>query len=117
MIQPDASEALSQAISAECARLSLVVSPEVAVRLAAYASSLWQWNERLNLTRHTDVEKFVSRDVADAVAICPHLATGERVLDVGTGGGVPGAPPWLGKGDPPIGAPLKPPLARSVSGS
>ena len=90
MIQPDASEALSQAISAECARLSLVVSPEVAVRLAAYASSLWQWNERLNLTRHTDVEKFVSRDVADAVAICPHLATGERVLDVGTGGGVPG---------------------------
>ena len=90
MIQPDASEALSQAICAQCARLSLVVSPEVALRLAAYASSLWQWNERLNLTRHTDVEKFVSRDVADAVAICPHLATGERVLDVGTGGGVPG---------------------------
>ena len=58
--------------------------------LAAYAASLWAWNERLNLTRHTDVEKFVARDVADAVAIAPHLARGERLLDVGTGGGVPG---------------------------
>ena len=58
--------------------------------LAAYAASLWAWNERLNLTRHTDVEKFVTRDVADAVAIAPHLARGERLLDVGTGGGVPG---------------------------
>ena len=90
MTQPDAIEALAQALGAECARLSLEVSPEAAGRLAAYASSLWQWNERINLTRHTDVEKFVSRDVADAVAICPHLAAGERVLDVGTGGGVPG---------------------------
>jgi 16S rRNA (guanine527-N7)-methyltransferase len=36
------------------------------------------------------VEKFVSRDVADAVAIAPHLETGAHVLDVGTGGGVPG---------------------------
>ncbi|NBW96870.1 MAG: 16S rRNA (guanine(527)-N(7))-methyltransferase RsmG, partial [Planctomycetia bacterium] len=41
-------------------------------------------------TRHTDAPKFVSRDVADAAAICPHLARGEHVLDVGTGGGVPG---------------------------
>jgi 16S rRNA (guanine527-N7)-methyltransferase len=36
------------------------------------------------------VGKFVSRDVADAAAIAPHLLPGERVLDVGTGGGVPG---------------------------
>lgn len=59
-------------------------------KLAAYATSLWSWNERLNLTRHTDVEKFVARDVADSVMIAPHLAHGERILDVGTGGGVPG---------------------------
>jgi 16S rRNA (guanine527-N7)-methyltransferase len=32
----------------------------------------------------------VSRDVADAVAVAGHLGSGERVLDVGTGGGVPG---------------------------
>jgi len=58
--------------------------------IAAYVSRLWAWNERLNLTRHLDVATFVARDVADAAALVPHLARGERVLDVGTGGGVPG---------------------------
>jgi 16S rRNA (guanine527-N7)-methyltransferase len=81
---------LEAAIAAECDRLGLAVPGETVPRLAAYAASLWAWNERLNLTRHTDVEKFVSRDLGDAAAIAPHLARGERVLDVGTGGGVPG---------------------------
>jgi 16S rRNA (guanine527-N7)-methyltransferase len=81
---------LAGAIAAECDRLGLGVPPGAVPGLAAYAASLWAWNERLNLTRHTDVEKFVSRDVGDAVAIAAHLAAGERVLDVGTGGGAPG---------------------------
>ncbi|MDR0328923.1 MAG: class I SAM-dependent methyltransferase, partial [Planctomycetaceae bacterium] len=38
--------------------------PKVQVRkLDAYCQLLWEWNERINLTRHTDYEKFVSRDV------------------------------------------------------
>ena len=81
----------ARAIAAECDRLGLDIPPDSIQRLAAYAASLWSWNERLNLTRHTGAGKFVSRDVADAAAIGPHLARGERVLDVGTGGGVPGA--------------------------
>ena len=88
-LEPSRADLVS-AVAAECERLGLVVSPEAVPRLAAYAASLWSWNERLNLTRHTDVEKFVSRDVADAVAIAPHLASDAHVLDVGTGGGVPG---------------------------
>ncbi|MGB8854012.1 MAG: RsmG family class I SAM-dependent methyltransferase [Pirellulales bacterium] len=81
---------LTGAIGAACARLGIDVPAESVQRLAAYAASLWSWNERLNLTRHTDPETFVGRDVGDAAAIAPHLAAGERVLDVGTGGGVPG---------------------------
>ena len=81
---------LAPAIAAECERLGLTVSSAAVQGLAAYAASLWSWNERLNLTRHTDVERFVSRDVADAVAIAPQLEAGAHVLDVGTGGGVPG---------------------------
>ena len=88
--QEPSSADLPFAVAAECERLGLAVSTEAVPRLAAYAASLWSWNERLNLTRHTDVEKFVSRDVADAVAIAPHLESGAHVLDVGTGGGVPG---------------------------
>ena len=81
---------LAAAIAAACERQGLAVPAAAIPHLAAYAGRLWHWNERLNLTRHTDVERFVARDVGDAVALLPHLAQGERVLDVGTGGGVPG---------------------------
>ena len=53
---------LAAHITAECDRLGLEVAPAAVPRIAAYAESLWLWNERLNLTRHTDVERFVSRD-------------------------------------------------------
>jgi len=44
----------------------------------------------MNLTRHTTLEKFVTRDVVDSLQLAQLLERGERVLDVGTGGGVPG---------------------------
>lgn len=78
------------ALAAACQALGIAVPAAAVPALTAYCMALWSWNERLNLTRHTDLERFVSRDVGDAVAIAPHLARGERVLDVGTGGGVPG---------------------------
>jgi len=65
--------------------------PKVQVRkLDEYCRLLWDWNERVNLTRHTDYDKFVARDVVDSLALAEFLRTGERILDVGTGGGVPG---------------------------
>lgn len=59
-------------------------------QLEEYCGKLWSWNERINLTRHTDYEKFVTRDLTDSMALAELLRRGERVLDVGTGGGVPG---------------------------
>jgi 16S rRNA (guanine527-N7)-methyltransferase len=59
-------------------------------QLDRYCRLLWEWNDKLNLTRHTNYEKFVSRDVVDSQALEQFLDAGERVLDVGTGGGVPG---------------------------
>ncbi len=65
--------------------------PEAQVELLRrYCQSLWEWNTKLNLTRHTDYEKFVSRDLVDSLAFSAHLEPKEKVLDVGTGGGVPG---------------------------
>jgi 16S rRNA (guanine527-N7)-methyltransferase len=65
--------------------------PEAQIaQLEQYCKLLWQWNEKINLTRHTDYEKFVSRDLVDSLAFAEFLRPGERVLDVGSGGGVPG---------------------------
>jgi 16S rRNA (guanine527-N7)-methyltransferase len=72
--------------------------------LDRYRRLLWSWNERLNLTRHTTLEKFFGRDVVDSYQLNLLLQRGERVLDVGTGGGVPGV----------VLAILRPDLAVSV---
>jgi 16S rRNA (guanine527-N7)-methyltransferase len=58
--------------------------------LERYCGLLWEWNTKLNLTRHTDYEKFVARDVVDSRVFAEFLGPKERVLDVGSGGGVPG---------------------------
>jgi 16S rRNA (guanine527-N7)-methyltransferase len=71
-------------------RHGLVLPADQVARLDRYRERLWDWNQRLNLTRHLDVETFVVRDVLDSLQLAKHLAVGERVLDVGTGGGVPG---------------------------
>src|SRR4051794_2799354 len=66
------------------------VADEQVDLLDKYRQLLWSWNERLNLTRHMTLEKFVGRDVLDSFELSKLLENGERVLDVGTGGGVPG---------------------------
>jgi 16S rRNA (guanine527-N7)-methyltransferase len=72
------------------ARHGIELPGDVVSRLDRYRELLWDFNTRLNLTRHTTLEKFVTRDVVDSLALSRQLADGERVLDVGSGGGVPG---------------------------
>ncbi len=77
-------------LAAALARAGIELPGPRAERLAQYCALLWEWNARLNLTRHTDYQKFVTRDLVDSQVFCDHLRPGESVLDVGTGGGVPG---------------------------
>lgn len=88
----DASEQASfeDSLPAALARHGIELTSEQIALLDRYCRLLWDWNEKLNLTRHTNYEKFVSRDVVDSLAFSTELAAGEDVLDVGTGGGVPG---------------------------
>jgi 16S rRNA (guanine527-N7)-methyltransferase len=72
------------------ARDGIQMSAEAMEQLDAYRIALWGWNQKINLTRHTDFEKFVRRDVIDSLELAALLEPGESVLDMGTGGGVPG---------------------------
>ncbi len=63
-------------------------------KLAAYLALLAKWNRTHNLTAIRDPERMVTHHVLDALVTLPHLPAraGVRVLDVGSGGGVPGLP-------------------------
>jgi 16S rRNA (guanine527-N7)-methyltransferase len=77
-------------LTAVLARYGIHLPDDQLRQLDRYRQLLWQWNERLNLTRHLDVESFAARDVLDSWQLAQLLQRGERVLDIGTGGGVPG---------------------------
>lgn len=59
-------------------------------KLEAYCQCVWEWNEKINLTRHTTYDLFARRDLLDSIRLAALLQPEEDVLDVGTGGGVPG---------------------------
>lgn len=71
-------------------RHQLSLPAEQIASLERYLAALWDWNGKMNLTRHTDYEKFVARDLLDTWQLAQLLHPGEEVLDVGSGGGVPG---------------------------
>jgi 16S rRNA (guanine527-N7)-methyltransferase len=77
-------------LAAALVRHKIELPTKQAALVEKYARALWEWNEKINLTRHTDFEKFVSRDLADTIELAKLLHAEEEVLDVGTGGGVPG---------------------------
>jgi len=58
--------------------------------LKHYCQHLWEINKSLNLTRHTTYEKFVTRDLLDSIELGKLIPENAEVLDIGSGGGVPG---------------------------
>ena len=77
-------------LSEPLARLELTLPDDQIDLLQRYREQLTVWNERMNLTRHAEVEQFVTRDIWDSWQLAQLLSPQERVLDLGTGGGVPG---------------------------
>ncbi len=71
---------------------SIELDEDIAEQLESYVRTMWEWNENLNLTRHTTWDLFVGRDLRDCLQLAPLLAPDEIVLDLGSGNGVPGIP-------------------------
>lgn len=72
-------------------KLNLELSDDKIELLLAYHALLVKWNKAYNLTAVRDPEEMISRHLLDSLSIIPHV-DGERILDVGTGPGLPGIP-------------------------
>lgn len=61
-------------------------------QIRTYVTELLRWNEKMNLTAAKGPEEVLLKHVLDALAPLGHLSGVHRLLDVGTGGGLPGIP-------------------------
>jgi 16S rRNA (guanine527-N7)-methyltransferase len=89
------SNPLRPALEAGLVKLGLALSPQQVDQLLAYQALIAQWNKVYNLTAVRDPQEMLTHHLLDSLAAVPPLlrqTEGQAlsVLDVGSGGGLPG---------------------------
>lgn len=86
---------IESALAHSAAELGVELTDQASSRLIAYLQLLQRWNATYNLTSVRDPDQMLSHHLVDCLAVVrpmdAQLATpAARVLDVGSGGGLPG---------------------------
>jgi len=84
-------EALALELANGIEAMGLAIPAHAQRRMLAFIMLLAKWNRTFNLTAIDDPAQMVGRHLLDSLAVLPHLR-GPRVLDIGTGAGLPGIP-------------------------
>jgi 16S rRNA (guanine527-N7)-methyltransferase len=61
-------------------------------QLLQYIALLDKWNKVYNLTAVREPERMIGLHILDSLTVLTHLGTHSNIIDVGTGGGLPGIP-------------------------
>lgn len=83
------SSALISALAGEWRRQIL---PKDVERLAGYVDLLLLWNARINLTGASSAEEVITEHLPDSFALAALTPPGAKVVDIGSGGGLPALP-------------------------
>lgn len=82
---------LKRAIAKALARIDGQVNDTLVEKFEQYLLLLTKWNAVHNLTGIKDPLEMVSTHLVDSLTVLPYLPKG-RIIDVGTGAGLPGIP-------------------------
>jgi 16S rRNA (guanine527-N7)-methyltransferase len=79
-------------LRAEAAALGVDLSERAVAHFDKYLALLNKWSASVNVVGTRDAEEVARFHLADSLALVPHLTADiRRVVDVGSGGGLPGA--------------------------
>ena len=82
---------MQQHIIKQLTDVGLAHSSKTISSLAEFLGLLTKWNEVHNLTAITELEDMIKRHLVESLALASFLK-GNRIADVGSGGGLPGIP-------------------------
>ena len=89
---------LADVLAAGIRALGLEIAAAAQQRMLDYLALIEKWNKAYNLTAVRELQKMLTHHLLDSLAVLPHLR-GPRILDVGTGAGLPGIPLALARPD------------------
>jgi len=79
--------------------LGITVTKSSKRQLIEYITGLLRWNKRTNLTGASDEAALIRGPLFDALTLIPVLESSGTLVDVGAGGGLPGIPAALIRGN------------------
>lgn len=82
---------LQKKLSQGLAELGIDLDAATQQKLLDYLALLEKWNKVHNLTAVRDASDMVTLHLLDSLSVLPHIKSG-RLLDVGSGAGLPGIP-------------------------
>ena len=89
----------SDALKSEASLFEVKLSAVEISRLASYYELLLRWNPRLHLVAPCSPAEFAKRHVLESLFLLPHLKKKARVVDVGSGAGLPIIPCLIARSD------------------
>ena len=72
--------------------MSLDLTTAQQLLLLEYVSLLKKWNNTYNLTALRDEQQIISHHILDSLTLLPYITQVQNMIDVGSGGGMPGIP-------------------------
>jgi 16S rRNA (guanine527-N7)-methyltransferase len=83
-------DALATSLQHGLAGMALAITGTAQQQLLQYVALLDKWNKVYNLTAVREPARMIGTHILDSLSVLPHLGDAQRLLDVGTGGGLPG---------------------------
>lgn len=83
---------LKEQLKAGLTAMNLDLSTAQQLMLLEYVALLKKWNSTYNLTALRDENQMISHHILDSLTLLPYVQNAGSMMDVGSGGGMPGIP-------------------------
>ncbi len=77
-------------LRAEAIKQGIELTDNICDNLYEYKELIVEWNEKINLTTITEDYDVITKHIVDSLIVTKYIEVGQKIIDVGTGAGLPG---------------------------